>query len=100
MVSWDLLTRISDQSERLFQPKLSEAGGLGIDILVKLDSGQLNWEWHTVIRRLKIAPDKAYSYFNGHYIVRRIDQQGSHVAVADLIPGSAWDVVPFATSSQ
>ena len=99
-VSWEFLTRLSDQPDRLFQPELSEAGGLGVDILTKLDSGQLSWEWYTVIRRLKILPDKIHSSFNGWYIVRRTDEEGIHDAVADLVPGSAWEIVPFATTSQ
>ena len=99
-VSWDFLTRLSDQPDRLFQPKLSETGGLGVDILTKLDSGQLSWEWYTVIRRLKILKDKIHSRFDGWYIVRRTDEEGIHDAVVDLIPGSAWEIVPFATTSQ
>ena len=88
-VSWEFLTRLSDQPDRLFQPELSEAGGLGVDILTKLDSNQLSWEWYTVIRRLKILKNKIHSRFDGWYIVRRTDEEGIHDAVVDLIPGSS-----------
>ena len=56
-ISWDLLDTVSERPENFFQPDLTTVGGLPIDIRVRLESGQLQWQWYRVIRKLNI-PDR------------------------------------------
>ena len=94
-MSWEFLTKLEAEPDRLFQPDLAEAGGLGIDILTNQDLG---WEMYTVVRQLKISEDKVHSRFDSWYLVRKSDEEGSHNAIVDLTPGLAWEIVPFATT--
>ena len=97
-MSWEFLTKLEADPDKLLQPDLAEAGGLGVDILTNRD--QLNWEMYTVVRRLKISKDKVHSRFDNWYLVRKSDEEGYNCAIVDLTPGLAWEVVPFATTEK
>ena len=99
-ISWDLLTTVSERPERFFQPDLTTVGGLPIDIRVRLESGQLQWEWYQVIRKLNIPADKSYHYLNDRFVVRRVDYKGTDICIANLVKNSAFDVIPFATCNE
>ena len=97
-VSWEFLSQLRAEPDRLFQPNLARAGGLGVIILTNPD--QLDWEMYTVVRRLKISKDKIHARFDSWYLIRKSDDEGSHNAIVDLTPGLAWEIVPFATTER
>ena len=99
-ISWDLLTTVSERPEQFFQPDLTTVGGLPIDIRVRLESGQLQWEWYRVIRKLNIPADRSYHYLNDRFVIRRVGYRGTNICIANLEKDSAFDVVPFATCSD
>ena len=83
-LSWEFLTKLSADPDRLFQPDLAEAGGLGVDILTNQDPG---WEMYTVVRRVKISENKVHSRFDSWYLVKRFDEEGRcHYAIVNLAP--------------
>ena len=92
------MTKLSADPDRLFQPDLAETGGLGVDILTNQDPG---WEMYTLIRRVKISEKKVHSRFNGWYLVKRFDEEGRcYYAIVNLVPGLAWEIIPFATTQK
>ena len=95
-LSWDYLNKLRASSDELFQPLLNNAGGLGIDL--RTNDG---WMMFTLVRKLKISEKKVHARFNGYYLLKRYDDQGNiYYAIVDLLPNSAWELVPFVTTKE
>ena len=97
-LSWDYLNKLRASPDELFQPLLDNAGGLGIDIRTNQNEG---WVMFTLIRKVRISEKKVHARFNGYYLVKRWDDQGRiYYAIVNLLPGFAWELVPFATTQK
>ena len=84
-LSWIYLNKLSTFSTELFQPKLSDAGNLGIDL--KTDNG---WALFTIVRQLKIPENSMHYRYNGFYLLKRYDENGEiYYIIVDLLPNTA-----------
>ena len=95
-LSWIYLNKLSTFSTELFQPKLSDAGNLGIDL--KTENG---WALFTIVRQLKIPENSMHYRYNGFYLLKRYDENGEiYYIIVDLLPNTAWELIPFISTVE
>ena len=96
ILSWNYLNKLRAFSNELFQPLLSDAGNLGIDL--KTSDG---WTLFTIVRQLKISEKSVHYRYNGFYLLKKYDDDGKiYYVIVDLLPNTAWELIPFISTKK